>query len=494
MSTDINKNIKINLEIDQRNRVKEETKQLEALNKTIEDTARKYEKLRQQHRKSSDVKKQLDLYKQIAATQQAAVANEERYLQHILRVNNALKEQVRLSKQQANERFWAQDVWRGNIGQNIINRYGLRGRLSSAFTSAQERVKAAQAQQVASSESVIRGRMNIAALRTKRTAAQETLQELTRAKKRNPAKIDAANLAIEQLDEQIAAEEKAVQTAENVGEAAAKEAAGASKTAGRTGAALAFLNAAAATAKSIYKSFNLAFKSVAGISLSIRENFLDILNRVSEITSRSGMASYNIGTSLFSNADARNTQLKYGLTGRSAYAFDVTRNILNIRSDEDLLYMNKSQRSVFLAIMQKQERWYSELESSGVLRTIQEFQLDFEMFKNEMAVDVLKWFAANKETVAVVLKGTLTVLKGIMTLLAKVFTLFSIDYSGSSFGAGSTALSDAVSSASRGAVVNKHVNMTAHLNANGVLSSQELLEEYVGQTLEKVARDTAAAL
>lgn len=260
--------------------------------------------------------------------------------------------------------------------------------------------------------------------------------------------------------------------------------------AGKASAALAVLNAAAKVGNMIWSGVKDTFRAATGMSFGIKENFREILADVSKITDMyKGMATYATGTSLITNAAARQTQLQYGLTAGQAYAFDQTQQILGIQSDEDLLYMNQSQRAVFRQMMQKQQEWYTQLESSGVLRSIQLLQLDFAMFKQEMAVDIMKWFGENKGTLMSIMKASLTVLKALLQAVGSILTFFGANTWVNTYGAGSSILSDTVAAANTTSI-NKNVNMTMTSNATGVLSDQDALQAFMEQAMERAVRKT----
>lgn len=243
------------------------------------------------------------------------------------------------------------------------------------------------------------------------------------------------------------------------------------------------IKTAAKYATKIAHEFGSSFKSVTGISLSIKDNFTDILNRLHEMTAATtGLASFATETSLFTNATARETRLRYGLGAGQAYAFSKTMSTLGMKSEEDLFYMNASQRAVFVQMMERQNAWYDKLQSSGALESIQQMQLDFEMFKQEMAVDFLQWIADNKDLLLAVGKGILTVLKGLIQILGKLFTFFGIG--NQDYGAFSTKVSDAAAVNSSAIYRNNNINMTMTNNANGVYSSADSMFEAMGQYME----------
>lgn len=305
-----------------------------------------------------------------------------------------------------------------------------------------------------------------------------------------------------QLEEQRALEEEGLKLSiegetEEERKAGATQAAAAGKAADAAAKKLGVVGVMSAIYGSVKKmagEFNSMLKSTTGMSLSIKDAFHDILqNAAAIIDTRSGMATYSMGTSLIMNSQARRTQLKYGLTSGQTYAFTQAAGLLGIQTDEDLAYMNPRQREALQTIMQKQEAWYSKLESSGVLENIQQMQLDFALFKQEMAVEFLDWVAKNKDTIMGVLKGMFNILKGIVQILSKVFSMFGISYSESSFGYNSTALSDAVAAGTATTTNNKNVNVSMRNNVNGVFNQREM-EEFLNERLNTTFRAAAAAM
>lgn len=233
------------------------------------------------------------------------------------------------------------------------------------------------------------------------------------------------------------------------------------------------------------------FSQVLGQSISIRGIFSDILKNTADTANLyKGMGTYS-GNSLVVNSAARQTMLKYGMTGRQAWAFQQANEMFGISSDEDLLYMTGAQRQAFAQYMQKQQEWYDKLEQSGALRNIQEMQLDLKLFKQEMSMEFLQWIGENKDTLMTIAKTTLTVLKGLVQILGKIFTFFGIDYSGSTYGWSSSAMSDASNSVTN--TTNRSVSVKMTNNVNGMFNQNEM-EQFLNDKLETAVRSAATAL
>lgn len=275
---------------------------------------------------------------------------------------------------------------------------------------------------------------------------------------------------------------------------AAAKAASAAKAGKATAGKLAATMAATAILKSVMgvvKTIGSVFTQVLGQSISIRGIFSDILKETADTANLyKGMATYSSG-SLVVNRAARETMLKYGMTGGEAWAFGQASTMFGVNSDEDLLYMTGTQRAAFGQYMQKQQEWYDKLEQSGVLQNIQSMQLDLKLFKQEMSMEFLQWIGENRDVIMTVAKGTLTVLKGLTQLLGKIFTLFGIDYSDSTYGWNSSAMSDASNSTVNN--MSRSVSIKMSNNVNGLFNQNEM-ENFLNERLETAVRSAATAL
>ena len=212
------------------------------------------------------------------------------------------------------------------------------------------------------------------------------------------------------------------------------------------------------------KAIGNVFSQVLGQSISIRGMFSDILKNASDTANLyKGMATYS-ANSLVVNSAARETMLKYGMTGQQAWAFQQASEMFGVSSDEDLLYMTATQRQVFTQYMQKQQ---------------------------EMSMEFLQWVAENKDTLTTIAKTTLQVLKGLVQILGKIFTFFGIDYSDSAYGWSSTAMSDASNSVTN--TTNRNVSVKMTNNVNGMFNQNEM-EQFLNDKLETAVRSAATAL
>ena len=141
--------------------------------------------------------------------------------------------------------------------------------------------------------------------------------------------------------------------------------------------------------------------------------------------------------------------------------------------------MNPAQQQLFSTYMQKYSAWYDELMSSGVLQDIQSFKLEFQMFKEELAMDVLKWFADNKETIMNVIKLTFNVMKGLINVLGAIARWFGIT---TDFATTSSATNNSQ------VVSSRNVNINVTNNATGVLGSEEAMQSFYNEQQANLAK------
>lgn len=172
------------------------------------------------------------------------------------------------------------------------------------------------------------------------------------------------------------------------------------------------LNTVATTAAASMKILIAPLKNLGNaIETNVKE-MLDFKN---------GIATLNMSTSLIANTTARNLQMRYGLTSSKYYGATQAANMLNIRSEEDFMYMNSSQRTKFLQYMEQYSAWYTKMEASGILENIQDMQLEFAEFKQELSMEFLQWVAENKEpimaSIKFIMKSTMVIAEAIMNIV-----------------------------------------------------------------------------
>lgn len=217
------------------------------------------------------------------------------------------------------------------------------------------------------------------------------------------------------------------------------------------------------------------FTDITGITLDIKKNFKDIMNEASNLFKKALTA--NQATSLFSDSIARSRQLTYGLSASQSYAMAQAMSLLGMSSEEDLLFMNQNQARVFNEFMSKYGSWYSKMESSGLLQQVQEMQLDLKVFKQEVAMELLQWFAKNKDSIMTSVRGWLQISKALLQVLIKIGEFFGIATTGGALlaatGTDSIVSSDTVATAASVASGPKITNVTLNMNNSAELANSD---------------------
>lgn len=171
-----------------------------------------------------------------------------------------------------------------------------------------------------------------------------------------------------------------------------------------------------------FGKFNSTLYALTGISVKVSDVFKNILGDMSNFIKTASTSDF--GTSLITSSSSRSQQLRYGLTGAQNFALSQTMSMLGISGEEDLMYMNTGQRALFTNYMEKYINWYNEVSSSGVLQDIQLMQLDFKMFRQELAMDLLNWISQNKDTIMDAVKATISAAKWIAEILLNIIKFF----------------------------------------------------------------------
>lgn len=143
--------------------------------------------------------------------------------------------------------------------------------------------------------------------------------------------------------------------------------------------------------------------------------FKDLFTEASKTLS--DLASYNLSSSLVINSDAREQMLQYGLTESENYAFSKVKEEMGIKSEEDLFYMNESQRERFAERIGYYTDKYDSLNQSGFLQDWQNYQIEMQEFKQEMTMDVAQFLVENKDTIKTFMETGLSFMKTVVNIL-----------------------------------------------------------------------------
>ena len=248
--------------------------------------------------------------------------------------------------------------------------------------------------------------------------------------------------------------------------------------------------------KKIADTFNDILKDTMGISLSFKDILTDVTKRIGEaLDMRTGIATYSMQTSLFTNREARERQMRYGISAGQTYALTQTMQMLNMQNEEDLMYMNLQQRAVFQELMSKYQSWYEQLNENGVLREVQAFQLEFNLFKQKLAMEFLTWFAKNKDAIFDTIKVIANFIMQLTTAFTRFVTMFFSDKSTTTSEAiGVGVMSDKLTYMGSGESKSVVVNINQSNNITGVdtNSFDEVFRENNKKMLKEAAIEIGA--
>lgn len=239
---------------------------------------------------------------------------------------------------------------------------------------------------------------------------------------------------------------------------------------------------------SVKKLGNIATGVFKVMGIDLKSIMSDVFNNIKQMLGTTGIASYATGSTLFTNSTAREQQMKYGLSNSSNYALSQTMEMLNMKSDEDLMYMNQNQKEMFNNLMDKYRGWYENLESTGAMVKLQEAQLEFKMFKQELSMKLLNWFANHKEAIFSILEITMNVLEFIANVVEGILNFFGKSVKSSSSALGSSDTYSSNTNSNININVNNTNNATANLNSkveldNSLNASNQNLVKSIATTL-----------
>ena len=208
----------------------------------------------------------------------------------------------------------------------------------------------------------------------------------------------------------------------------------------------------------------------------------------SALTELNEMASYNLGSSYQINSNARNQAMQYGLSNEQNYAFSKVKSEMGISSDEDMYYMNDTQREKFAERMGYYTSEYNKLNDEDFFNKYEEFQLEIKEFKNEIVMTVVEWFVQNKDTVTNVLNMTLSFMKTVLNTLGKITEYFA-GTTERSTETRANATADIISTYAANSTNNVNMKVDNTYNIQGAEDSSRLqndLQAIIGNIYQKV--------
>ena len=148
-----------------------------------------------------------------------------------------------------------------------------------------------------------------------------------------------------------------------------------------------------------------------------KEMFSEAINNLNE------MASFDVANSLVINREARNLMMQYGLSSSQAYAYSKTAEEMGIQSEEDLFWMNESQRERFAERIGYYSGKYEESYNQDFFKSWQEFQISWQEFKTEIGMELVQFFIDNKDTIMNFMKLGMQFMEATVAVLGEILNL-----------------------------------------------------------------------
>lgn len=176
-------------------------------------------------------------------------------------------------------------------------------------------------------------------------------------------------------------------------------------------------------------------------------------------------------SSLLTNSNTRENVFGYGFSASESYGFDKAKSLLGIQSEEDLWYMNDTQKAKFQEIMMKYSEKYEQLYDSGFFDRYLEYQIEMEDFKYEMQTEIIEFFMENKNTIKEFMQLSMDSMEFIVDALGWLMDFFS----GSEKTSDESKIANINDILSGYTINNTNVNQTFNNNSsfNGTTDSQK---------------------
>ena len=165
--------------------------------------------------------------------------------------------------------------------------------------------------------------------------------------------------------------------------------------------------------KSIGRTIGSAISSaITGVLSMYIDMWKDIVKGALDEFDR--MSQYSLDTSLRVNTEAREQALMYGLSDAQNYALTKTWEEMNIKSEEDMLYLRPEQQERFAERIGYYSDQYTQISNKGLFEKYEEYQAAVQEFQNEFQMEVIEFFAENKDTIVKVMEFMMDVMSALL--------------------------------------------------------------------------------
>ena len=188
-------------------------------------------------------------------------------------------------------------------------------------------------------------------------------------------------------------------------------------------------------------------------------------------------------SSFMTNSQTRENMFAYGMTAADSYGFTQAKSMLGIDSEEDLWYMNQSQREQFQRVMTKYADKYNELADSGFFDTMLEYQIEMEEFKKDMQLSIVEFIMDNKDTIKEFMTATMQFLKVIMEGVSWLVDNFT-----------DRRTTDEEKAANIDSILNSYTQNNKSMTLNQTNTFNGMSGQYVDSSLNQLTAQTTEAL
>lgn len=172
-------------------------------------------------------------------------------------------------------------------------------------------------------------------------------------------------------------------------------------------------------------AFNNMQRKIADFASKAKNAIIDFVNEAIEAMQE--MATWDLQNSKVFNQDAVNMYMQTGLQGADAYGMSKALETQGFGSMDDFIeampFMNQEQLAYMQEIAEINAKQYAE--DLEVAQAFQEFQVEYDKFKQELQKSLIDFFMKNKDTIMTILEGIMSFLDAILNVVDGIFGLFS---------------------------------------------------------------------
>lgn len=203
----------------------------------------------------------------------------------------------------------------------------------------------------------------------------------------------------------------------------------------------------------------------------IADTFTDAWSELKKTMS----ASYLTNNTTWSN------MTNWGMTSSQSQAFEQTKSLLGITSEDQLYRMSSTQQRLFVEGMTEFTEKYNELADQGFYDEMLTYQFEMGKIQQELNLSVGKFFVENKEVIIGGMKAIVWVADKIMDLVSALVDLFTVRSETT------PSVSDVIGTQTTVTwTTNNNFNGVSESTANQVVDSQKSIYRSITQKLKNI--------